>query len=88
MGRPYSSLSVPEAGCRKDGKNIFSRACCNRTRGNGFKLRQARFSLDRRKKYFTIWVLKHWTRLPREVVETPFLDTFKVGLDGALSNFV
>ena len=33
-------------------------------------------------------VLKHWTRLPREVVDTSSLETFKVGLDGALSNLV
>ena len=25
---------------RKDGKNIFSRACCNRTGSNGIKLRE------------------------------------------------
>ena len=25
---------------RKDGENIFSKACYNRTRGNGFKLRE------------------------------------------------
>jgi len=24
--------------CRKDGENIFSRACCDRTKSNGFKL--------------------------------------------------
>jgi len=31
-------------------------------------------------------VVKHWTRLPREVVDAPSLQTFKVRLDGALSN--
>ena len=30
-------------------------------------------------------VVKHWTRLPREVVDAPFLETFQVRLDGALS---
>ena len=33
-------------------------------------------------------VLKHWHRLPREVVDAPSLETFKVRLDGALSNVI
>jgi len=31
-------------------------------------------------------VVKHWKRFPREVVDAPSLETFQVGLDGALSN--
>jgi len=33
-------------------------------------------------------VVKHWHRLPREVVEAPSLETFKASLDGALSNLI
>ena len=33
-------------------------------------------------------VVKHWTRLPREVVDAPSLETLKVRLDGALSNVI
>ncbi|KFR13353.1 hypothetical protein N306_02533, partial [Opisthocomus hoazin] len=55
---------------------------------NGFKLREGRFRLDIGKKFFTIRVVNHWNRLPREVLEAPSLETFKARLDGALSNLV
>ncbi|KFM01210.1 hypothetical protein AS27_09412, partial [Aptenodytes forsteri] len=73
---------------KKDGGKLFSRACCNRTRGNGFKLKGGRFRLDIRKKFFTLRVVWHWKRLPREVVDAPCLETFQVRLDGALSNLI
>ncbi|KFM05168.1 hypothetical protein AS27_06821, partial [Aptenodytes forsteri] len=73
---------------KKDGDKLFSRACCDRTRGNGFKLKGCRLRLDRRKKFFMLRVVKHWHRLPREVVDAPCLETLKVRLDGALSNLI
>jgi len=76
---------------RKDGDNIFSKSYCDRTRSNGFKLTEGKFRLDRRKKFFTVRVVKRWHRLPREAVEAPSLETLrtiKARLDGALSNLV
>ncbi|KFM02938.1 hypothetical protein AS27_05130, partial [Aptenodytes forsteri] len=55
---------------------------------NGFKLKEGRFRLDIRKKFFTLRVVKHWDRLPRAVVDAPSLKTFKVRLDGALSKLI
>jgi len=49
-------------------------------------LKEGRFGLDVRKKFFTQKVVKHWNRLPREVVDSPSLETPKVRLDGALNN--
>ncbi|KFR05341.1 hypothetical protein Y956_13243, partial [Nipponia nippon] len=55
---------------------------------NGFKLKEGRFRLDIREKFFTMRVVRHWNRLPRETVDAPSLEVFKAGSDGALSNLV
>jgi len=73
---------------RKDGDKLFSRTCCDRTRYNGFKLTEGRFRRDIRKKFFTMRVLRHWHRLPREAVAAPSLAEFKARWDGALSSLV
>jgi len=73
---------------RKDGERLFTRMCSDRTRGNGCKLKDGRFRLDIRKKFFTMRVVRHWHRLLRETVAAPSLEMFKARLDGALSNLV
>ncbi|KFV18111.1 hypothetical protein N340_13060, partial [Tauraco erythrolophus] len=55
---------------------------------NGFKLKEGRFKLDIRKKFFTLRVVRHWHRLPREVVAAPSLEVFKARLDEALGNLL
>ena len=56
--------------------------------GNGFKLRQGRFRLDIRRKFFTQRVAKHWNRLLKEVVDAPSLEAFKARLGVALGSLI
>ena len=53
---------------------------------HSFKLKEGRFRLDARKKFFPMKGVKHWPRLPREAVAAPSLAVFKARLDGALSS--
>jgi len=44
--------------------------------------------LDIRRNFFTQGVVKHWSRLSKEVVDTPSLEAFKARLDVALGSLV
>ena len=73
---------------RKDGEGLSRTACSDEGRDNDFKLKEGRFRLDIRNKFFTMRVVRHWNKLPREVVDVPSLEVLKARLDGALRNLV
>ena len=73
---------------KKEGNQLFTQINTDRTRGNGFKLKQGRFRLNVKKKFFTERVVRCWYRLPRKVVDAPSLEMFKTRLDGALGNLI
>ena len=75
QGDVRAAFQYLKGGCKKERDRIFSRVCCGRTRGNRFKLKEGRFRLDIRKKFFTVRAVKHWSRLPREVVDALSLET-------------
>ena len=73
---------------KQEGGWLFTRVGSDRTRVNSFKLRQGRFRLDIRRKFFTQRVGKHWNRLPKEVVDAPSLEALKARPDVSLGSLV
>ena len=51
-------------------------------------MKEGRFRLDVRGKFFTMRVVRCWNRVPREDVDALSLDVFRARLDVALGSLV
>ncbi|PKU42566.1 hypothetical protein llap_7117 [Limosa lapponica baueri] len=63
---------------RKVGERLFIRECSDKTRDSGFKVKGSRFRLHIRTKFFTVRMVRHWNRLPKEVMDPPSLKDIEV----------
>ena len=71
---------------KQQGNQLFTQVDSDRTKGNDSKLKEGRFRLDVKGKYFAQRVVRCCHRLPREAGDAPSLEAFRPGW--ALDNLV
>ena len=86
-GELIAAFQDLQGASKQEGRQLLERTDSSRTRGNGFKLKEGRFRLDVRGKFFTMRVVRCWNSCPERLwMPRPSLEVFKARLDGALGS--
>lgn len=67
---------------------LFSVVHSNRTRSHGLKPEHRKLRTDRWKNFFIVRVTEHWSRLPRDIVDSLSKNIFKTCLVSCLCNLL
>lgn len=73
---------------RKAREGLLTRAGNDSTRENGFKMKEGRFKLDIRMKFFAVGLERHRNRLLRDAVDALYLEVSQARMDVALTSLV
>lgn len=88
LWRPHSKIPVSEGALQGSWRETLHQDCSDRTRTNVHTLREGQLSLDNRKEFFVVRVVRHWNTSPMKAVDAKSLEVFKQRLDKALNNLV
>ena len=62
--------------------------CSDRTMSSDLKLEHRKFCTNMQKNFFMVRVMEHWNMLPKEVMESLFVQIFMTCLDAYLCDLL